>query len=159
VELKKKIVVAVEFRQDRLCVQDLLIDNTGYGGTFLDANRTLIFNYFYDSELIPTLIKTIHTYRRIGKSVDCLVQELATYNALIELFVFILEDATCFGLEKFDEISEEFKFECIREHLKCEYGTGNVIDDLIDILRIRFGGDGIDFMTIEGEICTTFEIR
>jgi hypothetical protein len=43
--------------------------------------------------------------------------------------------------------------------LKCEYGTGNVIDDLIDILRIRFGGDGIDFMTIEGEICTTFEIR
>lgn len=148
-----------KFRENRLCVQDTLIDNTGYGGNFLDANRDLIFNFFYDNELIPDLIEKIHLYRRIGRDVTCLVRELTSYNSLIELFVFILEDQTCFGFEKFDEIVEEFKFDCIREFLKCNYGTGHVIDELIDLLKIRFGGNGIDFMTIDGPICTPFEIR
>lgn len=149
----------VKFRQDRLCVQDLLIDNTGYGGNFLDANRDLIFNYFYDTGFIPNLLGLITTYRKIGKDPICHIQELATYNAIIELFIVILEEQTCFGIEKFDDIVEEFKFDCIRENLKCQYGTGHIIDDLIDILKIRFGGDGIDFMTIDGPLCTPFEIR
>jgi hypothetical protein len=152
-------VVAVEFRQDRLCTQDLLIDNSGYAGSFLDANRTLIFNFLYDEGYIPDLTLKIKRYRRIGKDPKCLILELATYNAIIELFVCILEDQTCFGIENFDDIVEEFKLECIREHLKCEYGTGEIIDNLIELLRIRFGGDGIGFMTIDGPDCTPFEIR
>jgi hypothetical protein len=152
-------VVVANFRKDRLCVQDLLIDNTGYGGTFLDANRELIFNFFYDSGIIPNLVKKIDTYRKIGKDPMCFIYELNTYNALIELSVLILEDQVCFDIEGFDELAEEYKFDCIREHLKCEFGTGHILDDLIDLLRLRFGADGIGFMTVDGENCTPFEIR
>lgn len=153
------IVAVAEFRQDRLCVQDTLVDNTGYGGNFLDANRDLMFNYFYDNGLIPDLLSKIHLYRKIGKDVTCLIKELSSYNALIELFVFILEDQVCFGLDGFDELLEEYKFCCIREYLKCQYGTGNVVDELVDMLRIRFGATGIGFMTISDPMCTPFKIN
>ena len=152
-------MAVAEFRQDRLCVQDLLIDNTGYSGSFLDANRVLIFNYFYDNGLIPNLLGLIHTYRKIGKDPECHIHELLTYNAIIELFVLMVENVECFDETIFNDVVEEYKLECIREHLKCSYGTGHVIDDLIDLLRIRFGGDGIDYMTVDGPLCQPFKIE
>ena len=141
-----------------MCVRDLVVDNTGYVGTFIDANRGLVYDYFIDTGLIPDLIAKIKTHTTIGKPIECYIEELTMYNALIETFLFLIEKQTCLGIADFNDLVEEFKLECTRAYLKCNFGTGHVIDDLVEIIRKRFEAIGIGFMTISGDDCTPFKI-
>ena len=145
-------------KRDILCVKDLVIDNTGYVGTFLDANRDLIYDYFQDTGLVPNLIAKIKTNSSIGKPIECYVEELTMYNSLIETFILLIEQQTCLGVANFNDLVEELSLECARTYLKCNFGTGHVIDDLIEIIKKRFEAIGIGFMTISGDDCTPFKI-
>jgi len=148
----------VAVKRDIKCVKDLVINNTGYIGIFLDVNRELIYNYFQDTGLIPNLITKIKTHTAIGKPIQCYIEELTMYNGLIETFVFLIEQQSCMTIPDFNELIEEFKLECTRAYLKCNFGTGHVIDDLINIIRERFEAIGIGFMTVDAQDCTPFII-
>ena len=150
-----KIVAALN---KRYCHDDAVINYNRREPLNEDKIRRQIFNYLYEGCSYNDFINKIHTYKKIGKDTYCLWEELITLEALVDLFIIIKNETTCNSLENFDKILETYGLDKIEETLRCKYGKGNLINELIDLLALRTPLIGISYMRINDDSCQIFKI-
>jgi hypothetical protein len=133
----------------RYCVEDAVIN---YGYVELqqqDVVRHTSSNYIFNAGGFKALVDKIHNYRRLGKDTQCLHEQLAYLQAVVDLFEIAKEEAACTTDDDYDDFKEDYKIDCIRDNLTCRYGLGNIVEELLDLLGIISPNIGISYMTIQ----------
>ena len=143
----------------RYCYDDAVINYNKREPIFEDLVRRKIFNYIYDGSNYSDIIKKIHSYKRMGKDTYCLWEELTTLNALVDLFLIIKTEVVCSNLETFNEVLDTYKLDCIEESLRCKFGKGGLVNELIDLLALRTPLRGISYMGINNNECLIFKVH
>lgn len=144
----------------RYCIQDAVIEYTIAEPAQKDLVRGDIYNTIFgdDVSLLETLCK-IRDYRKIGKDASCEIDRLFYLQMVAEYMQIVKESAYCANGKSFDELYEEFKLDCIRDILTCNYGLGNLMEDLVELLGLRTPYNGISYMVINADICNPFIIN
>jgi hypothetical protein len=142
----------------RYCNDDAVINYNRREPSIEDKTRRQVFNYLYEGCDYDEFVAKIHSYKRIGKDTYCLWEELMTLEALVDLFIIIKNETVCSSLEAFDEILETYNLDKIEEKLRCKYGKGNLVNELVDLLALRTPLTGISYMSINDDTCQVFKI-
>jgi hypothetical protein len=143
---------------NRYCYDDAVINYNRREPSAEDLIRRTVFNHLYDGCSFDEYVTKIHTYKRIGKDTYCLWEELMTLEALVDLFIMIKNETVCSSLERFNEILEEYNLDKMEEMLRCKYGKGNLINELVDLLALRMPLTGISYMRIDDDSCQIFKV-
>lgn len=139
-----------------------------YNGNPL-VNRTIHYYLWEDTAfkridaildpVYKEIFAKIKNYRRIGKDVTCLYEEINYLQGLSQWFILLKSKiGDCASLEDFDTFAEEMEIECIRKNLRCKYNREKLIDAIIDSLGLRTPLVGIDYMAIDDDSCQVFKI-
>jgi hypothetical protein len=154
VVLTERIVAVTK----RYCIDDAPVNYNRREGLTEDSARRAIFSYLVENTNLTSNIDKIANYRRIGKDVTCLVAENLYIHAIGDYFLMMWQEKVC-GSEDFDTImEEEYKLCCVRDNLKCLFGEGDIVNDLIDLLGLRVPFIGISYMTVGEPDCSPFEV-
>jgi hypothetical protein len=141
----------------RYCIDDAVVNYKPEEFKSEDLNRVNIYNAVFGEEFpLKELLGKIRTYRKIGKDADCDIEYLFYLQMLVEYFQIIKEETNCASVKGFDELAEEYKLACIENILTCNYGLGNLIGDLVELLGLRTPYNGIGYMTISLDDCKPF---
>lgn len=134
----------------RYCVDDAAV-NYNYRELLVgDVVRHNSFDYLFTKGSFKALVDKIYNYKRIGKDVTCLTEELSYLQAVVDLFEIIKEEAVCTTEDTLDDLKEDYKLDCIRDNLTCRYGLGDMIEELLELLGLVTPNIGISYMTIQG---------
>lgn len=142
----------------RYCIQDAVVPYTVEQGLSTDALSDDVANTIFAGIPVKDIICKIRDYRRIGKDASCEVEKLFYLQMLAEYMLVVKEETICSSNKGFDDLSEEYKLDCIRDILTCNYGLGNLMEDLVELLGLRTPYNGISYMTINLDICQAFKV-
>ena len=141
----------------RYCIDDAVINYSIVEQTTNDINRTKIYNAIFDSYPLQELLCKIRDYKKIGKDASCDIETLFYLQMLGEYFQIIKEETVaCVSTADYDELAKEYKFDCITNILTCNYGLGNLVGELVELLGLRTPYNGIGYMTISLQTCNPF---
>lgn len=152
---QKELVVAVV---RRYCIEDAVINYNLREPLFEDNTRNVAFDKVYEDIDLKKELCKINDFKKIGKDISCDVEKLFYLAMLAEYFEIIKETTVCGSDTTFEAINTEYKLDCIRDTLTCNYGLGNLVDELITLLDIRPPYGGIGYMTISLDDCEAFII-
>ena len=144
----------------RYCIDDAVINYTVQEPVQKDTVRTSVYNKVFDEVDLSTIIDKIQTLRKIGKPKEslCDLESLFYLQMVAEYFNIIKEETKCGSTKGFEDLKEEYKLDCIRNILTCNYGLGNLVDELIELLALRTPYNGISYMTISLDTCELFTV-
>jgi hypothetical protein len=142
----------------RYCIQDAVVPYTVEEGLSTDALSDDVANTIFAGIPVKDIICKIRDYRRIGKDASCEIEKLFYLQMLAEYMLVVKEEARCGSDKGFDDLSEEFKLDCIRDILTCNYGLGDLMNDLVELLGLRTPYNGISYMVINADLCNPFII-
>ena len=143
----------------RYCIDDAVVNYNYREGLFEDSIRIKTFNKVFESIDTKGILCKIIDLKKVGKDTSCDTEFLFYLKMLADYFEVIKEETTCGSLKGFDELKTEYKLDCIKNILTCNYGLGNLVDELIDLLALRTPYNGISYMTINLDDCELFTVH
>lgn len=125
------------------------------------ANTTSTWDDRYEAlwntmqSYLHSIARKQNTYSKIGKDVDCFLDELFYFSILAEYIIdfreAIDEDNTLTRTE-YNTLYESYSMDCIREVINCRYGKGNLFDRLLESIDAQYIEPiGIGFMEIQND--------